>query len=127
MSSVASMISAFHEVVLRLLIHKEQEALVAHTVYNHSLSFATPTVSLLVTCAQVLATFMSLLWLPFLVILVVICVIRRYTFSRLPPGPRGLPIVGNILDMPTTKPWLTFARWSELYGQYCLVAELYLI
>ncbi|PBK95975.1 cytochrome P450 [Armillaria gallica] len=67
---------------------------------------------------------MSLLWLPFLIILIVICIIRRYTFSRLPPGPRGLPIVGNILDMPATKPWLTFARWSELYGDICSVTIL---
>ncbi|SJL17045.1 related to cytochrome P450 CYP2 subfamily [Armillaria ostoyae] len=67
---------------------------------------------------------MSLLWLPFLVILVVTYIIRRYTFSRLPPGPRGLHIVGNILDMPTTKPWLTFARWSELYGDICSVTVL---
>ncbi|KAK0432338.1 cytochrome P450 [Armillaria borealis] len=67
---------------------------------------------------------MSLLWLPFLVILVVTYITRRYTFSRLPPGPRGLPIVGNILDMPTTKPWLTFAHWSKLYGDICSVTVL---
>ncbi|KAK0185472.1 cytochrome P450 [Armillaria mellea] len=67
---------------------------------------------------------MSSLWLPFLVILVVTYIVRRYTFRRLPPGPRGLPIVGNILDMPTTKPWLTFAHWSELYGDMCSVTIL---
>lgn len=35
---------------------------------------------------------------------------------RLPPGPKGLPLVGNILDMPSEKEWLTFAKWGELYG-----------
>ena len=36
--------------------------------------------------------------------------------SPLPPGPKGLPIIGNILDVPTTSPWKTFHEWSKLYG-----------
>ncbi|KAF9483933.1 cytochrome P450 [Pholiota conissans] len=42
----------------------------------------------------------------------------------LPPGPKGLPLVGNILDMPSEKEWLTFARWGELYGDICSVTVL---
>ncbi|KAI0763571.1 CyP450 monooxygenase [Trametes elegans] len=34
----------------------------------------------------------------------------------LPPGPRPLPIVGNILDMPTYKPWFKFREMSAQYG-----------
>jgi hypothetical protein len=37
-----------------------------------------------------------------------------------PPGPRGWPLVGNIQDMPQTKPWLTFAEWGKKYGE-CLL------
>jgi cytochrome P450 len=37
---------------------------------------------------------------------------------QLPPGPRGLPLIGNLLDMPSEQEWLTFARWGELYGWY---------
>ncbi|KAG1840821.1 cytochrome P450 [Suillus subalutaceus] len=33
-----------------------------------------------------------------------------------PPGPRGLPLVGNIQDIPHVKPWLTFAEWGKKYG-----------
>ncbi|KAG1779292.1 cytochrome P450 [Suillus placidus] len=33
-----------------------------------------------------------------------------------PPGPRGLPVVGNIQDVPRVKPWLTFAEWGKKYG-----------
>ncbi|KAH7929003.1 cytochrome P450, partial [Leucogyrophana mollusca] len=34
----------------------------------------------------------------------------------LPPGPRPLPIVGNVKDAPTSFEWLTFAAWGKTYG-----------
>lgn len=34
----------------------------------------------------------------------------------LPPGPSGLPLIGNLLDWPTSKGWLTFASWGATYG-----------
>ncbi|KAG7442296.1 cytochrome P450 [Guyanagaster necrorhizus] len=44
--------------------------------------------------------------------------------GRRPPGPRGLPFIGNALDMPTGKPWLTFARWGATYGAVCSATAL---
>jgi hypothetical protein len=38
--------------------------------------------------------------------------------APLPPGPKGLPLLGNVLDMPTEKEWLTFAEWGEAWGIY---------
>jgi len=34
----------------------------------------------------------------------------------LPPGPKGYPIIGNIFDAPTDKPWLVYNEWAKIYG-----------
>ncbi|KAF7345741.1 Cytochrome p450 [Mycena venus] len=44
------------------------------------------------------------------------CYIQRKKSPRLPPGPRGLPIIGNVLDIPTEKHWLKFAELAEVWG-----------
>jgi len=38
----------------------------------------------------------------------------------LPPGPKGYPIIDNILDMPTDKAWRVFDKWSKTYGTCCI-------
>ena len=48
---------------------------------------------------------------------------KNLTGSRRPslplhPGPKRLPILGNALDIPLSKQWLTFQRWAEEYGVY---------
>ncbi|KAK0222553.1 cytochrome P450 [Armillaria nabsnona] len=48
---------------------------------------------------------------------------RRST-APFPPGPRGLPLLGNLLDMPSQKEWLTFAKWGEKYGEITSVSIL---
>lgn len=34
-----------------------------------------------------------------------------------PPGPRKLPLVGNILSMPTSRQWEVIRDWEKEYGQ----------
>ncbi|KAI9451431.1 cytochrome P450 [Lactarius psammicola] len=36
--------------------------------------------------------------------------------QRFPPGPRGLPLLGNLFDIPQRAPWETYARWGRQYG-----------
>ncbi|KDQ54080.1 hypothetical protein JAAARDRAFT_410464 [Jaapia argillacea MUCL 33604] len=40
----------------------------------------------------------------------------RKQHTPLPPGPKGLPLVGNVLDMPKKQPWITFNKWGEQFG-----------
>ncbi|KAG5637386.1 hypothetical protein H0H81_004763 [Sphagnurus paluster] len=36
--------------------------------------------------------------------------------QKLPPGPPGWPLIGNLLDMPRETTWKTFTEWGQKYG-----------
>ncbi|KAJ6491945.1 cytochrome P450 [Mycena sanguinolenta] len=40
----------------------------------------------------------------------------RKASARLPPGPRGLPLIGNLLDAPTEKHWVKFTELGDVWG-----------
>lgn len=48
-------------------------------------------------------------------------------WSRLPPGPRGLPLIGNLLDMPTSDDWLQYRRWSQELRTSCVALVWFLV
>ncbi|KAK4545451.1 hypothetical protein LTR36_002801 [Oleoguttula mirabilis] len=36
--------------------------------------------------------------------------------AKLPPGPAGKPLIGNLLDIPPAHSWLRFKEWADQYG-----------
>ncbi|KAF8216822.1 cytochrome P450 [Mycena galopus ATCC 62051] len=62
-------------------------------------------------------------YLPGLVLLLIILALagllkgwRAMSLPPFPPGPRRTPILGNLYDMPTELPWITYMDWGKQYG-----------
>jgi hypothetical protein len=53
---------------------------------------------------------------------------RKRNPKRLPhpPGPKGLPILGAMLDIPALsgKPWLVYDKWFKKYGEFICTKRL---
>ena len=45
-----------------------------------------------------------------------------------PPGPKRLPIVGNLLNLPSSQEWVTYRKWSDEFGMtlWCKHRRVYL-
>jgi len=44
--------------------------------------------------------------------------IRNPRRLPLPPGPKGLPLIGNLLNRPTDRTWLVYRDWAKIYGKF---------
>ncbi|KAL1686763.1 cytochrome P450, partial [Schizophyllum commune] len=81
------------------------------------------------------ATLLCEFGLAGLVVCLLVRVVRRKQSLPLPPGPPGIPFVGNILLMSPNKGWVDFEHWSKTYdsdlisltglGQQIIVANTY--
>ncbi|RHZ60691.1 cytochrome P450 [Aspergillus thermomutatus] len=60
---------------------------------------------------------MSLNVLSGIAVLLILRLLFEYHRGRkLPPGPRGLPLIGNIHQAPQDHPWRVYDQWSKKYG-----------
>ena len=51
-------------------------------------------------------------------------VLRRKRRGPYPPGPKSLPLIGNLRDIPLNYQWLTYERWGRETGEYILSLSL---
>ena len=41
---------------------------------------------------------------------------RRSGGKRFPPGPRPIPLLGNVIGIDARNPWKTYTAWAAEYG-----------
>lgn len=65
---------------------------------------------------------------PNLCALAAIAVLVSYIYLRkpspTPPGPPGLPLIGNILDFPKKESWKVYLQWGQQYSEFLKPSEL---
>ena len=42
---------------------------------------------------------------------------KRSSLLPLPPGPKKLPFLGNLLDLPTTHQWMKYIEWGKQFSK----------
>lgn len=45
---------------------------------------------------------------------------------HLPPGPKKLPFIGNLLSMPSTLEWETFAKWGQEHSLWLILCTVFI-
>jgi hypothetical protein len=49
--------------------------------------------------------------------------ISSQTQKKYHPGPSGLPVIGNLHQLPKETPWATYQEWSKVYGMHGLKSK----
>ncbi|KAJ3521607.1 hypothetical protein NM688_g8996 [Phlebia brevispora] len=73
---------------------------------------------------MVLSTVDAALCIVALATTVLLYTYRRSNRPPYPPGPKGLPIIGNVFGMPEKRQWYTYSEWSRKYDSPIIYFEV---
>jgi cytochrome P450 len=60
----------------------------------------------------------------FVAVFLVKSILSRRNSYNIPPGPRGWPLIGNALNIPSKHPWKVYLEWSKKYHSDVLSLSL---
>ena len=55
----------------------------------------------------------------------VLCAQRRKPPYPLPPGPKGLPVIGNAMDIPKSREWITYEKWGNKLSMVFVAPQIW--
>ena len=68
--------------------------------------------------------YVDLLFLSLALTVILLVKATKNKQLRIPPGPKGLPIVGNWFQLPGEKQWETYSRWAKDYGEFMTLSKV---